>query len=30
MNRSVMQHQGVNVLFDGWDSVDDLIAAHSA
>ena len=29
-NRSVMQHQGVNVLFDGWDSVDDLIAAHSA
>ena len=29
-NRSVMQHQGVNVLFDGWSSVDDLIAAHSA
>lgn len=29
-NRSVMQHEGVSVLFDGWDSVDDLIAAHSA
>ena len=29
-NRSVVQHQGVNLLFDGWDSVDDLIAAHSA
>ena len=29
-NRSVMQHQGVSVLFDGWDSADDLIAAHSA
>ena len=29
-NRSVVQHAGVNVLFDGWDSVDDLIAAHSA
>ena len=28
-NRSVMQSEGVNVLFDGWDSVDDLIAAHS-
>ena len=28
-NRSVMQSDGVNVLFDGWDSVDDLIAAHS-
>ena len=29
-NRSVMQSAGVNVLFDGWDSVADLIAAHSA
>lgn len=29
-NRSVMQHDGVSLLFDGWDSVDDLIAAHSA
>lgn len=29
-NRSVMQHQGVSVLFDGWSSVNDLIAAHSA
>ncbi|GEM_PF-2727168 len=29
-NRSVMQHAGVSLLFDGWDSVDDLIAAHSA
>ena len=29
-NRSVMQHQGVHVLFDGWSSVDDLISTHSA
>ena len=29
-NRSVMQTAGVSVLFDGWSSVDDLIAAHSA
>ncbi len=29
-NRSVVQAEGVNLLFDGWDSVDDLIAAHSA
>lgn len=29
-NRSVMQSEGVNVLFDGWGSVDDLIAAHSS
>ena len=29
-NRSVVQHAGVKLLFDGWDSVDDLIAAHSA
>ena len=28
-NRTVMQNDGVNVLFDGWSSVDDLIAAHS-
>ena len=28
-NRSVMQSEGVNVLFNGWDSVDDLITAHS-
>ena len=28
-NRSVVQHPGVQVLFDGWGSVDDLIAAHS-
>ena len=28
-NRSVMQSEGVSVLFDGWNSVDDLIAAHS-
>lgn len=28
-NRPVMQYTGVNVLFDGWDSVGDLIAAHS-
>lgn len=28
-NRSVVQHPGVYVLFDGWSSVDDLIAAHS-
>ena len=29
-NRSVMQEPQVNVLYDGWDSVDELIAAHSA
>ncbi len=29
-NRSVMKNDGVDILFDGWDSVDDLIAAHSA
>ncbi|MCY4663267.1 MAG: hypothetical protein OXC00_01230 [Acidimicrobiaceae bacterium] len=29
-NRSVVQHPGVRVLFDGWSSVDDLIATHSA
>lgn len=29
-NRAVMQQAGVSVLFDGWESVDDLIAAHSA
>lgn len=29
-NRAVVQHPGVQVLFDGWSSVDDLIAAHSA
>ena len=29
-NRSVLQQQGVSVLFDGWSSVDDLIASHSA
>ena len=29
-NRSVVQQPGVSVLFDGWSSVDDLIAAHSA
>ena len=28
-NRSVVQHPGVHVLFDGWSSVDDLIATHS-
>jgi len=28
-NRSVMQSNGVNILFDGWESVGDLIAAHS-
>ena len=28
-NRSVLQHEGVSVLWDGWDSVDDLIGAHS-
>ncbi len=29
-NRSVMQHDGVNILYDGWDSVDNLISAHSS
>ena len=29
-NRSVMQQGGVSLLFDGWASIDDLIAAHSA
>ncbi len=29
-NRSVVQHPGVHVLFDGWESVDDLIAAHAS
>ena len=28
-NRSMVQHPGVHVLFDGWSSVDDLIATHS-
>ena len=28
-NRAVVQHPGVRVLFDGWNSVDDLIATHS-
>ena len=27
--RSVHNRPGVNVLFDGWDSIDDLIAANS-
>ncbi len=28
-NRSVQTRTGVNVLFDGWDSVGDLIAKHT-
>ncbi len=28
-NRPVVQHPGVHVLFDGWSSVDDLIATHA-
>lgn len=29
-NRPVMQQPGVRVLFDGWASVEDLIAEHAA
>jgi len=29
-NRTVVQHPGVHVLFDGWRSVEELISTHSA
>ncbi len=28
-NRAVHTREGLNILFDGWQSVDDLIAAHT-